>query len=453
MSEDGLGRSQRPDVSIDVPVLARVEGEGALHLTVRRGEVERAELRIFEPPRFFEAFLRGRGFEEPIDLTARICGICPAAYQMSASYAIERACGVVVPDDIRRLRRLLYCGEWIESHVLHIGFLHLPDFLGYPSGIALAGDHPDLVRSILSLKETGNTILEVLGGRAIHPVNMRAGGFFRAPTRAAMNELGHTLVKSRDAAVEVARFAAQLDFPDIGRDYTFVSLRHPTDYPLSEGRIVSSEGLDIDASEYEDFVDEFQVSHSTAKHATLSGTDPGRLHVGPLARYANNHDRLPPDIQQLAADIGLGEVEHNPFKSILVRGVETVYAIDEALRIIDGYDEPSQPSIEVEPRANTGWAATEAPRGLLYHRYRIDGQGLIADAEIIPPTAQNQDAIEADLREVAAANLHLDDAQLQAVCEQTIRNYDPCISCATHFLTVHVDDDGTRRTLRRHVVT
>ncbi len=434
-------------MTIEVPILARVEGEGALHLTINAGAVERADLRIYEPPRFFEAFLRGRGFEEPIDLTARICGICPVAYQMSATHALERACGTEIPEPIRQLRRLLYCGEWIESHTLHIGFLHAPDFLGYPSGIAIAADHPDLVRSILSLKQTGNEIMTVLGGRSVHPVNVRVGGFYRLPDPDRLERLATTLETARTQAIDLVEWAATLDFPDYERDYVFVSLRHSHDYPFNEGRIVSSDGLDIDVRDYESVIDEFQVPHSTAKHARLEGAGDGELFVGPLARYALNHDRLPIPIQELAAKVGLPPIVRNPFKSILVRGIETVYAIDEAIRILDSYTAPERPAVDVSARPSTGWAATEAPRGTLYHRYRIDDDGLIAEANIIPPTAQNQPAIEADLRTVATENLGLARDDLVALCEQTIRNYDPCISCATHFLKVDVREIDGRRPL------
>jgi coenzyme F420-reducing hydrogenase alpha subunit len=443
---------KEPDIEIEVPILARVEGEGALHLTVNGGVVERADLRIYEPPRFFEAFLRGRGFAEPIDLTARICGICPVAYQMSAAHALERACGVEIPESIRQLRRLLYCGEWIGSHTLHIGFLHAPDFLGYPSGIAIAEDHPDLVRSILSLKQTGNDIMTVLGGRSVHPVNVCVGGFHRLPDPRQLERLATVLGPARTQAIELVEWAATLDFPDYERDYVFMSLRHSHDYPFSEGRIVSSNGLDVDVSEYENVITEYQVPHSTAKHARLAGAGDGELFVGPLARYALNYDRLPDQVQKLAVSVGLPPVVRNPFKSILVRGIETVYAIDEAIRIIDAYVRPPRAAVEVSTRPSTGWAATEAPRGTLYHRYRIDDDGLIAEANIIPPTAQNQPAIEADLRDVATDSLGLKRAELIALCEQTIRNYDPCISCATHFLSVDIHDAGGGRPLSDFVI-
>ncbi len=426
------------NVDFHVPVLARVEGEGAMHVKVMDGEVTDIRLEIYEPPRFFEAFLRGRHFSEPADITARICGICPVAYQMSAVHAMERLAGVEVGGSLRELRRLLYCGEWIESHVLHIGFLHAPDFLGYHSGIAIAADHPEMVERVLQLKKTGNDLMELLGGRPIHPVNVRNGGFYRAPSRTELETLLRPLEEAREICVDLIRWTAGFDFPDLSQDYEFVSLRHPTEYPFNEGRIVSNKGLDIDVSEFENHSQEFQVAHSTALHARLS--EKGWYHVGSLARYANNFDRLPSAIQELAGEVGLGPVVTNPFKSIVVRGLETLYAIDEARRIISDYTPPPAPFVDVPATAGVGWAATEAPRGLLYHRYETDAEGLVLTAQIIPPTAQNQPAIESDLREFVTANLHLDLDELQLRCEQTIRNYDPCISCSTHFLKLTVDE-------------
>ncbi len=426
------------NVDFHVPVLARVEGEGAMHVQVTDGEVTDIRLEIYEPPRFFEAFLRGRDYTEPVDITARICGICPVAYQMSAAHAIERACGVEVGGTIRDLRRLLYCGEWIESHVLHIGFLHAPDFLGYHSGIAIAADHPEMVENILTLKKTGNDLVEVLGGRPIHPVNVRLGGFYRAPSRHEFETLRRPLEEAREICIELVRWTAGFDFPDLSQDYEFVSLRHPDEYPFNEGRIVSNRGLDIDASEFEEHSVEEHVAHSTSLHSRL--VDRGWYHVGPLARYANNYDLLTPSVQDLAREVGLGEVVTNPFKSIVVRGLETLYAIEEALRIIDGYAPPDEPFVEVPARAGVGWAATEAPRGLLYHRYEIADDGTILAAQIIPPTAQNQPTIESDLRQFVSENLDLELDDLELKCEQTIRNYDPCISCSTHFLKLTVEE-------------
>lgn len=424
--------------TIKVEYMARVEGEGALKVVVRDGAVQTAELSIFEPPRFFEAFLRGRGFMEASDITARICGICPVAYQMSAIHAMEDALGLTVTGPLRELRRLLYCGEWIESHVLHIYMLHAPDFLGYDSAIAMAQDgHADAVRRGLALKKAGNEIVTVLGGREMHPINTRVGGFYRAPRKRELGPLAEQLKRARELAIETVKWTAGFEFPDRTRDYTFVSLRHPDEYPFNEGNITSNRGLSITPHDYEQHFEESHVERSTALRSHIIGA--GSYLCGPLARYSLNFDKLSPLAQAAAREAGLGETCTNPYRSIIVRAVEVLYACDEALRIIDAYEPPEKPYVEAPPRASTGFGATEAPRGMLYHRYRIDDDGTIAEAKIVPPTSQNQMSIEEDLQSYIGGFLDLPDDALRRRCEQTVRNYDPCISCATHFLRLEMD--------------
>ncbi len=423
--------------TIKVDYLARVEGEGGLKVVVRNGTVESAELSIFEPPRFFEAFLRGRAFSEAPDITARICGICPVAYQMSAVHAMENALGVAIPGPLRDLRRLIYCGEWIESHTLHIYMLHAPDFLGYNGAIDMAREHGDVVRRGLALKKAGNEIISVLGGREIHPINVRVGGFYRTPRRRELAPLAEQLKWAREAALATVRWTAAFEFPGRERDYEFVALRHADEYPFNEGRIVSNRGLDIAPAAYDDHFEEVHVERSTALHSRIRGR--GSYLCGPLGRYNLNFDRLSPTAQQAAREAGLAATCINPYRSIIVRAVEVLYACDEALRIIDAYEELDRPSVPIVPRAGVGYAATEAPRGLLYHRYRLEADGTIADARIVPPTSQNQASIEEDLKGFIGGFLDLPDEQLRHRCEQTVRNYDPCISCSAHFLRLEMD--------------
>ena len=422
--------------TIRVDYLARVEGEGALELEIGDGTVTSAMLKIFEPPRFFEALLRGRGYQEIPDIVARICGICPIAYQMSAVHAIENAFGTKVDGQLRALRRLIYCGEWIESHALHVLMLHAPDFLGYPDAIAMAKDHGEAVRSGLALKKAGNQIMRMLGGREIHPVNVRAGGFYRAPERRELASLVEPLERAHEIAIGLVRFVATFPFPDFERDVEFVALRHPDEYPLNEGRLVSSRGIDIDIADYEDIFEERQVAHSTALQAMVKAR--GAYLVGPLARYALNFDRLPAGVQALAREAGLGPVCRNPFRSIIVRALEIVYACEEALGLIAAYEPPEIAYVPLEPRAGTGFGCTEAPRGICWHRYDFSADGSIDKVRIVPPTSQNQPSIEADLKDMASAILDQTDDFIRHRCEQTIRNYDPCISCATHFLNLTI---------------
>ena len=420
----------RDKKAIKVDYLARVEGEGGLTVKIENDLVREAKLRIFEPPRFFEAFLRGRNYEEVPDITARICGICPIAYIMSSSYAIETAFGVNVEGQLRALRRLIYFGEWIESHALHIYMLHAPDFLGYQDAIQLAKDNPEIVQQGLQLKKLGNDMVILLGGREIHPVNCRVGGFYKVPRKQELLSLVDRLKWARDWACETAVWTSTFHFPDFENDYEFVALRHPDEYAIIEGRLVSNRGLDIEISEFEKYFEEEHVEHSTSLQAVLKGRGP--YCVGPLARFNLNFDKLSPIAQQVARDVGLEPECSNPFKSIVVRSIETVYACDEALRIIEKYKMPGKPAINGEPKAATGFGCTEAPRGICWHRYRLDEKGVVQDARIVPPTSQNQKIIERDILEFVKKNMHLTQDKLTWMCEQVVRNYDPCISCSCH---------------------
>ena len=434
MTHRGTGEGRE----LTAETLARVEGEGAMRVLIHDGQVTDVQLRIYEPPRYFEALLRGRGHLEPPDITSRICGICPVAYEMSSCLAIEDACGVVVPEEIQLMRRLLYCGEWIESHTLHIYLLHAPDFLGYPGAIEMAADHRDVVERGLRLKEAGNALMTLVGGRAVHPVNVRVGGFYRLPTRAEMAAVRPQIARGLDEALATVTMAAGFDFRDFEQDYEYVALRAEQGYPLEAGTFVTSNGRGFPVNEFSEWVTEEHVAHSNALHARLRDT--GAYVVGPLARYSLNHDRLSPTAREAADAAGLGATCRNPFQSIVVRAVELVVALEEALRIIDGWSDGGTPHVDVPPRAGVGHGATEAPRGVLYHRYELAEDGTILDAVIVPPTSQNQSSIESDLREFVETRMDLDTAELTRQCEQAIRNYDPCISCATHFLDLTVEE-------------
>ena len=429
-----MGKDQR---TIKVDYLARVEGEGSLFLKIKGDRVERAEVRIFEPPRFFEAFLRGRRFSEAPDFTARICGICPVAYQMSSVQAMEDALGVEVPAPLGRLRRLLYLGEWLASHALHVFFLHAPDFLGYQDALQIARDHGDLVKMGLELKKAGNALFACLGGREVHPVNVRVGGFYRAPARKELAPVLEKLQGVREAAIQTVRWTATLPFPDFEPDYEFVALSHPDEYAITRGRLRSNRGLDIPVSGYGDHFTEVQAPYSHALQSVRQGG--GAYFVGPLARFNLNFGQLTPLAQAEARNAGLTPVCRNPFKSIVVRAVEMLQAVEEAVALMEAYEMPEAPAVPVEIKEGAGQGCTEAPRGILYHRYRLDEAGLIQEAQIVPPTSQNQKSMEADLAQFAGRFLDLPDEELTWRLEQALRNYDPCISCATHCLRLRVE--------------
>jgi sulfhydrogenase subunit alpha len=430
--------THRGDRTLSAKAIARVEGEGAMYVRVSDGRVEEVRLDIYEPPRFFEAFLSGRSYTEPPDITARICGICPVAYQTSACQAVEAACGISLPAPLADLRRLLYCGEWISSHALHIYMLHAPDFLGYTGAVELARDHREIVERGLALRRVANSIIETIGGRSVHPVNVRVGGFYRVPAPGELAPLAEQLRGALGLALETVAWVAGFDFPDFSCDHELLALRDPGRYPIERGTLASSGGLAFTAADFEQHVIEEQVPHSTALHASLAGHD-GSYLTGPLARYSLNSQWLTPAAATAAREAGLGPDCGNPFLSIVIRAVEIVCAVEEALRLIEAYQKPDRPSAEAAPRAGIGHGVKEAPRGVLYHRYELDEAGIVRTARIVPPTSQNQAAIQDDLRGFVQDRLELDDERLTRECEQAIRNYDPCISCAAHFLSLQVD--------------
>jgi sulfhydrogenase subunit alpha len=425
--------------TIKVDYLARVEGEGSLLVKIKDRKVSQVQFKIFEPPRFFEAMLRGRKFTEAPDITARICGICPVAYQLSSAQAMEDALGISVDKGLRDLRRLIYCGEWIQSHALHIYMLHAPDFLGYESVISMAKDFPDIVQRGLQLKKAGNEIMTLIGGREVHPVNLAVGGFYKVPTKNELQSLEERLVWARDAALETIVWVSAFDFPEFDMEYEFVALHHPEEYAITDGRLISNKGLDIAVRDYDKHFEEMHELHTHALHSKLRKR--GAYFVGPLARFNLNFDQLSTGAKAAAKAVDFLPECRNPFKSIIARSVELFYACEEALRLVQAYVIPERSMMELPFTAGTGFGCTEAPRGICFHRYQLDEEGIILDAKICPPTSQNQKQIESDLLHYVEKYIDLPKDQLTWQCEQAIRNYDPCISCATHFLKLDVEEE------------
>jgi coenzyme F420-reducing hydrogenase alpha subunit len=424
--------------SVEVPVIARVEGEGALHLKVRDHEILDLRLEIYEPPRFFEAFLAGRHFSEVPDIVPRICGICPVAYQMSAIYGLERLFGVEVPPGTRELRRLLYCGEWIESHVLHVFLLAAPDFLGFDSAIEMAKVQPELVKKALEIKRIGNDLMAVIGGREIHPVSPRVGGFSKAPRARDLEAFLPRLEWALGEMPGIADVVASLPKPAFPRPAEMVALVHPDEYAINEGGLLSTTGRAFDSTTFEQVSREVHVEHSNALHSVMVDTGTPYF-VGPLARVNVNADKLTPVARECAERAGLRVPEPDPFFSMAARVAETALAIEESIRIIREYRAPEPPMAEVRPRGGRATWITEAPRGILYHRYDVEDDGTIREAKIVPPTSQNLRHMEEDLRNFVPGVLDRPDAELTRLCEMVVRNYDPCISCATHFLRLDIE--------------
>ncbi|HSL10340.1 MAG TPA: Ni/Fe hydrogenase subunit alpha [Actinomycetota bacterium] len=430
--------------SVEVPVVARVEGEGALHVRVDDGVITRLELEIYEPPRFFEAFLAGRNVMEVPDIVARICGICPVAYQSTAMFGLERLFEVELPSGVEALRRLLYMAEWIESHMLHVHLLALPDFLGVDSAIELAqrGFKAEVERG-LRLKRLGNELMAAIGGREIHPVNPRIGGFWRSPRRREVDAFVPRLEDAAREILDVADLVASLEVPVLTRDAELVAMVEEGRYPIDHGDVASTRGRRWRADEHEAVTRELHVEHSNALHSVMADTGEPYV-VGPLARVVLNEAALTPVAREAKARLGLTLPTVDPFASMAARVVETALAIEEALRLIRAYEPPDPPHAGVVPRAGRATWTTEAPRGTIYHRYDVAADGTIVEAKIVPPTSQNLRHMEHDLREFLPSVLDRPDDELTRLAEMIVRNYDPCISCATHFLRVEIErgDEG-----------
>jgi len=428
--------TDKQTLAIHVPVLARVEGEGALDLIIENELITDLKLRIFEPPRFFEKFLEAREPDQVIDMVARICGICPVAYQMTAVHALESLFETDVTPWITQMRRVFYCGEWIQSHALHIHMLAMPDFLGFTNVIAMAEQYPEQVRRGLKLQTLGNDLIALFGARSVHPVGVCTGGFHHAPALQQISDMISRLKQAQSEARDLLEWILSIELSNEDQDFTSVSLQHSTEYAMNSGRIVSDQGLDIDANEFSQHFAEQHIEHSTALYCFL---DNQPYLVGPLARVNINYEQVPDELKALLEKNQIKFPSKNMFHSIIARALEIVMCIDEALHILGNYQLPSQSHVDWKAKSGTAIAATEAPRGLLWHRYEINDKGQVTEAQIVPPTSQNQARIEQNIKlslESIGLQHSADDLQLHA--EKVIRNYDPCISCATHFLKLNV---------------
>jgi coenzyme F420-reducing hydrogenase alpha subunit len=422
---------------IHIPALARVEGEGALTIRVKDGEINEILLNIYEPPRFFEGFLHGRYFQDVPDITARICGICPVAYQMSSVQALEAAMQVTISPELRQLRQLLYCAEYIESHALHIYLLQAPDLVKQESAISLAAEAPGLVKQALRLKKAGNELLKIIGGRSVHPVNACVGGFYCWPDEAAIHALVPELEWARQASIDTVTWAATLEYPDFEQDYEFVALNRVEEYAIYDGDILSSKGKRISPVDFEKNYIETHVERSNALHSHT--VKDSTYFVGPLARFNLNYKKLRNMAREVASSIRLKPPLRNPYKGLLARAVELVHVCDLAIELANAYHPQGPSHVEFSVLPGEGWGVSEAPRGLLYHRYVVDEQGFVRFARITPPTAQNFAQMEADLWALAPSVVTQPQEEASLTFEHLLRSYDPCISCATHFLKLNIE--------------
>ena len=427
------------EFEIRVQHLARVEGEGGVWVRVKNGRIEYVEVNIFEPPRFFEAFLRGRFYLEAPDLTARICGICPLAYVMAASRAMEKILGIEVSQELEKLRKIAFFGEWIESHVLHFAFLHAPDFLGYSSAFEMAKDHPQFVKDAVAVRAWGNKAIEVIGGRAVHPIGFRVGGLHRIIRKEELQSLLKDFDEVEKKAKNLLEFVLNLPIPEIEYDFVTMSLKGDKEYPIMKGIVANNLGGRFPEDDFEKNVQVEQKIYSNALHYRLKNGKP--YITGPIARFNLNYDLLAPEVKDILEKAGYKAPLKNTYQSIIARAAETYHSALEIRRLIEEYSEPSQPYIEEEVKAGEGAAIVEAPRGMLYHFYRIDGKGAILYANIVPPTAQNYAAMEEDILKVEDLILKGPQEKAQAIVETTIRNYDPCISCSVHAIKLKMIEE------------
>ncbi|PNX52039.1 MAG: hypothetical protein BV456_00780 [Thermoplasmata archaeon M8B2D] len=416
--------------TIKVDYIARVEGQGAISIDITKyGKVENLQFKIFEPPRFFESFLVGRKYDEVMELTSRICGICPVAHQITALRAVENAMGIVISNQTRDLRKLMAISAHIQSNVLSMYFLSLPDLMGYESIIAMVKDHLDIVKRALMLKKLGNDIIQLIGGRSVHPVTMIVDGFTSIPSKKKFEVIRKRLVDAKKVAFETVDIFANIKIPDFTRKCEHVAISNSKSYAINEGRLKSTGGIDIDETNYRDYIFEKQKPYSTALHSYIKNRD--SFMVGPLPRVNLNLKQMSDDARNTAGNCGMKFPNYNPFVSHLARAIELVHDIDESIEIIERLPLKEEHSTHM-CKSGFGAAITEAPRGSLYHSYVLNNNGVVKKADIVPPTAHNAYNIEKDMNEFVQTIIDDPLDKITLKCEMLVRAYDPCISCSAH---------------------
>lgn len=423
--------------SIDINHITRVEGHGDIRLNVKEGKIEHLSLDIVEAPRFFELMLKGRPYKQVAPLTSRICGICSIAHTYTSLNASERAFGLKITEQTKLLRDIVYVGEMIASHILHICFLVLPDIFKTDSVIPLAATHPDVVKLALRLKKLGNDICNVLVGRKIHSISTAVNGFYRIPTKDEIATVRKMLVDSVGDIETLLSFAkATVKLPNFERETEYISLKHDTEYPVIHGKIYSSDTKKTyENEEYLAITNEYCPDNSTAKWTKHKRSS---YFVGALARVNNNFDLLHPKAKEVANDFGLIVPCYNPFMNNVAQIVETVHEAYFGIEVCDKLLAKGlvEEDISFKPHAGRGVGVVEAPRGILFHDYTYDDEGKIVKANCIIPTNQNYGNIQDDLNAMVPTLLEQPKEDIALGMEMLVRAYDPCISCSVHLLNV-----------------
>jgi len=429
------------NVKIDVHYITRVEGHGNIKVDVANGELKECKLEIVEAPRFFEAMLKNRHYDEAAMITSRICGICSAGHQLASLAASEDAFGIQISDQEKLLRRLLNVGEYFESHVLHVYFLAVPDFVGAKSVLPLVNTHKDIVVRALQLKKLGHHVGNLIAGRLIHSMATNVKAMTMIPSDAILEEIIDSLKKAKKQLKEDIKVLQTLKIPAFERETEYVSLYKPGDYAFLWGNIFSSDSGETSYKNYLEMTNEYLSDHSTAKRAKHKRNS---FMVGALARFNNNHEWLSDDAKQVAADLGLKAPCYNSYMITIAQFVELFHIADDGIKAAE---ELLNMQRKLEDRsftlkAGTGIGAVEVPRGILYHEYTYNDQGYMQKANCIIPTGQNLNNIEDDFRALVPTVLDKSQEEITLLLEMMVRAYDPCISCSTHILDVEFVNSG-----------
>ena len=423
-------------MNIEVHHVTRVEGHGDIVVDTQDGEIKECRFEVVEAPRMFEAFVRGRPYYELSHITSRICGICAVGHATASLHATERALGVEVSEQTVFLRKLMFHGEMIDSHVLHTYYLVAPDFLGVGSVIPLAGSHPAVVERALRIKKLSGDLCAMVGGRHTHPIAMTVGGFTHLPSESQLREMRARFVEAREDIDESIALFGTLPWPKFERDTEYVCLKEDDEYAFIDGRIVSSDGFSYPIEDYRKVTNEYCVPFSTAKW-TRHNRD--SYMVGALARFNNNYDQLHPRAKVAAAKLGMKPIITNTFLNSAAQAVEMVHCVEDSIEIMDELltrgVKPESPT-PVEVKAGEGAGSCDVPRGILFHNYVYDENGICTSANCIIPTGQNMANLNLDMKALVPQIMDRPQDEIRLMLEMLVRAYDPCISCSTHYLNV-----------------